>query len=61
MAQSQKEKWDAIKLAFLKQIYELDGDTLWTGEKEPKWWLEMMSTAREVAKITPFWSMRKKS
>lgn len=47
---TQKEKWENIKTSFLDQIKELDEDTAWTGDTEPKWWLEMMSIARRVRK-----------
>lgn len=47
---SQKEKWEIIKASFLEQIEELDDGTCWTGDKEPKWWLEMMAIARELSR-----------
>lgn len=43
----QKQKWEAAKAAFLKEIEEIDKEVPYQ-EVESRWWLEMMRVRRQM-------------
>ena len=50
--ESCRQRWEAIRNQQGLSIAEIDGidrDTPWS-EREPAWWLHMMSVRRELAK-----------
>lgn len=43
-----KERWEALKESFLKEVGEIDKETPWGNGVEPEWWLEMMAADKAV-------------
>ncbi len=41
--------WILLRAEILKKIKEIDNSTPW-GEREPKWWLDMMEIERQLNK-----------